>query len=66
MKVGEVCKNLSAWWRRKHLTYATHAHASGVPARDLHEIVGHTKVEKTMRCIPSSGVRGPLDAVVAA
>ena len=47
-------------------SYATHAHASGAPARDLQEILGHGKLETTMRYLrPSFGVQSPLDAMLA-
>ena len=46
-------------------SYATHAHASGAPARDLQEILGHGKLETTMRYLrPAFGVRSPLDALL--
>jgi len=45
-------------------SYATHAHASGAPARDLQEVLGHGKLETTMRYLrPSFGIRSPLDAL---
>ena len=45
-------------------SYATHAHASGAPARDLQEVLGHGKLETTMRYLrPSFGIRSPLDAM---
>ncbi len=45
-------------------SYATHAHASGAPPRDLQEILGHTKLETTMRYLrPAFGVQSPLDAL---
>ena len=48
-------------------SYATHAHASGAPARDLQEILGHGKLETTMRYLrPAFGVQSPLDALAAA
>jgi site-specific recombinase XerC len=47
-------------------SYATHAHASGAPARDLQEVLGHRKLETTMLYLrPSFGVQSPLDALVA-
>jgi site-specific recombinase XerD len=46
-------------------SYATHAHASGAPARDLQEVLGHGKLETTMRYLrPAFGVPSPLDALV--
>lgn len=45
-------------------TYATHAHANGAPARDLQEILGHGKLETTMRYLrPAFGVQSPLDVL---
>jgi len=47
-------------------SYATHAHASGAPARDLQEVLGHGKLETTMRYLrPAFGVQSPLDALLA-
>ena len=47
-------------------SYATHAHATGAPARDLQEILGHRKLETTMLYLrPAFGVRSPLDALLA-
>ncbi len=47
-------------------SYATHAHASGAPARDLQEVLGHTKLETTMRYLrPAFGIVSPLDALAA-
>jgi integron integrase len=47
-------------------SYATHAHASGAPARDLQEVLGHGKLETTMRYLrPSFGVQSPLDRLGA-
>jgi integron integrase len=48
-------------------SYATHAHASGAPARDLQEVLGHGKLETTMRYLrPAFGVRSPLDELARA
>ena len=48
-------------------SYATHAHASGAPARDLQEVLGHRKLETTMLYLrPAFGVQSPLDALAAA
>ena len=48
-------------------SYATHVHASGAPARDLQEMLGHRKLETTMLYLrPSFGVRSPLDAMAVA
>ena len=45
-------------------SYATHAHASGVPARDLQEVLGPGKLETTMRYLrPAFGIRSLLDAL---
>ena len=47
-------------------SYATHAHASGAPARDLQEVLGHSKLETTMLYLkPAFGVQSPLDALGA-
>ncbi len=47
-------------------SYATHAHASGAPARDLQEVLGHGKLETTMRYLkPSFGIQSPLDTLAA-
>ena len=47
-------------------SYATHAHASGAPARDLQEVMGHGSLETTMRYLrPSFGIQSPLDALGA-
>ena len=47
-------------------SYATHAHASGAPARDLQEVLGHRKLETTMLYLrPAFGVQSPLDAMAA-
>lgn len=46
-------------------TYATHAHAGGAPARDLQEVLGHVKLETTMRYLRQAfGVQSPLDRLV--
>ena len=47
-------------------TYATHAHGAGAAARDLQAVLGHGKLETTMRYLEArpSGVRSPLDALV--
>ena len=48
-------------------SYATHAHASGAPPRDLQEVLGHGKLETTMRYLrPAFGIVSPLDALVVA
>jgi integrase len=45
-------------------SYATHAHAAGAPPRDLQEVLGHGKLETTMRYLrPAFGIRSPLDAL---
>ncbi len=45
-------------------SYATHAHASGAPPRDLQEVLGHGKLETTMRYLkPAFGIVSPLDAM---
>jgi integron integrase len=44
-------------------TYATHAHGAGAAARDLKAVLGHGKLETTMRYLEArpAGVRSPLD-----
>ena len=44
-------------------TYATHAHGAGAAARDLQAVLGHTKLETTMRYLEAqpSRVVSPLD-----
>jgi integrase len=46
-------------------TFATHAHGAGVAARDLQAVLGHTKLETTMRYLKASpaAVRSPLDSL---
>ena len=43
--------------------YATHAHESGAPVRNLQEAMGHSQIETTMRYLAptATGVRSPLD-----
>jgi integron integrase len=44
--------------------YATHVHRAGAAARDVQEVLGHTKLETTMRYLAAepAKVRSPLDA----
>ncbi len=44
-------------------TYATHAHGAGAAARDLQAVLGHTKLETTMRYLEAQPARvvSPLD-----
>ena len=46
-------------------TYATHAHGAGAAARDLQAVLGHGKLETTMRYLEArpAGVQSPLDAL---
>jgi site-specific recombinase XerD len=46
-------------------TFATHAHGAGAAARDLQAVLGHTKLETTMRYLEAqpAAVRSPLDAM---
>ena len=46
-------------------TFATHAHGAGAAARDLQAVLGHGKLETTMRYLEArpSGVRSPLDTL---
>ena len=44
-------------------TYATHAHGAGAAARDLQAVLGHAKLETTMRYLEAQPARvvSPLD-----
>jgi integron integrase len=47
-------------------TFATHAHGAGAAARDLQAVLGHTKLETTMRYLEAhpAAVPSPLDRLV--
>jgi site-specific recombinase XerD len=47
-------------------SYATHVHRAGAAARDVQEVLGHVKLETTMKYLAPAPakVRSPLDAAV--